>query len=150
DEPLAATIARLVLDPQVVSREPILRVYDHEVQGRTVVKPLQGSVAHPTHGDATVLRPRPESHRGLAVATAAQPWLCAADPERGGAWVVEEAARNLWAVGARPDAFTNCLNFGPPNDPRVMDDFVRVVRGMASAARALGFVVPSGNVSFYN
>ncbi len=150
DEPLAATVARLLLDPAVVSREPILRLYDHEVQGRTVVKPLQGNVAHPTHGDATILRPRPESRRGIALATAAQPWLCAADPEAGGAWVVEEAARNLFAVGARPDAFTNCLNFGPPTDPRVMDDFVRVVRGMASAARALGFVVPSGNVSFYN
>ncbi|MHB1915754.1 MAG: phosphoribosylformylglycinamidine synthase subunit PurL [Thermoplasmata archaeon] len=150
DEPLAATVARLLLDPQVVSREPILRLYDHEVQGRTVVKPLQGGVAHPTHGDAAVLRPRPESRRGLALATATQPWLCAADPEGGGAWVVEEAARNLFAVGARPDALTNCLNFGPPTDPQVMDDFVRVVRGMASAARALGFVVPSGNVSFYN
>ncbi len=150
DEPLAATVARLLLDPQVVSREPILRLYDHEVQGRTVVKPLQGGLTHPTHGDAAVLRPRPESRRGLALATATQPWLCANDPEAGGAWVVEEAARNLFAVGARPDAFTNCLNFGPPTDPRVMDDFVRVVRGMASAARALGFVVPSGNVSFYN
>jgi len=150
EEPLAATVARLLLDPQVVSREPILRLYDHEVQGRTVVKPLQGGLAHPTHGDAAVLRPRPESHRGLALATATQPWLCAIDPEAGGAWVVEEAARNLMAVGARPDAFTNCLNFGPPTDPRVMDDFVRVVRGMAAAARVLGFVVPSGNVSFYN
>jgi phosphoribosylformylglycinamidine synthase II len=149
-EPLAEVAARLILDPQVVSREPVLRLYDHEVQGRSVLPPLHGRVSSPSHGDAAVLRPRSKSRRGIALATATHPWLCDIDPEAGGAWVVEEAARNLLSVGARPDAFTNCLNFGSPSDPRVLDDFVRVVRGMARAARDLGFVVPSGNVSFYN
>src|SRR5208282_2717839 len=128
----------------------LLRVYDHEVQGRTVVKPLHGRVTSPAHGDAAVLQPRPSSRRGLAVATASQPWACSENPEEGAVWVVEEAARNLFAVGARPDAFTNCLNFGNPEDPRVLGDFASVTRGLARGARALGLAVPSGNVSFYN
>jgi len=140
----------LLLAPDSVSREGLLRVYDHEVQGRTVVKPLHGRVTSPAHGDAAVLQPRPSSRRGLAVATASQPWACQADPEKGAVLVVEEAARNLYAVGARPDAFTNCLNFGNPEDPHVLADFAAVTRGLARGAHALGFAVPSGNVSFYN
>jgi len=140
----------LVLAPDSLSREAVLRVYDHEVQGRTVLKPLQGRVRSPTHGDAAVLQPRPTSHRGLAITTSTQPWACSEEPEAGGVMVVEEAARNLYAVGARPDAFTNCLNFGNPEDPRVLADFGAVTRGLARGARALGFAVPSGNVSFYN
>ena len=145
-----ATLLDLLLAPDSVSREGVLRVYDHEVQGRLVVKPLQGRVVSPSHGDAAVLQPRPTSARGLAVTTSAQPWSCVEDPESGALSVVEEAARNLYAVGARPDAFTNCLNFGNPEDPHVLADFAAVTRGLARGARALGFVVPSGNVSFYN
>jgi phosphoribosylformylglycinamidine synthase subunit PurL len=84
------------------------------------------------------------------VTVATQPWACREDPRRGATWVVEEAARNLYAVGARPDAFTNCLNFGNPEDPEVLGDFADVVAGLADGARALGMAVPSGNVSFYN
>ena len=140
----------LVLDAQVRSREGVIRVYDHEVQGRTVIHPLHGRVETPSHGDASVLRPRTESWRGLAITVASNPEACRVDPEIGAISVVEEAARNLYAVGARPDAFTNCLNFGNPEDPRVLGDFAAVVRGLARGARALGFAVPSGNVSFYN
>ncbi len=140
----------LVLAPDSVSREPVVRVYDHEVQGRTSIRPIQGRVTSPSHGDASVLQPRPGDWAGLAVATASQPWACREDPRGGAEWVVEEAARNLYAVGARPDAFTNCLNFGNPEDPRVLGDFAAVTEGLAAGARALGFAVPSGNVSFYN
>ena len=147
---LGALFAELVTAPDAVSREPVIRVYDHEVQGRSVVKPLHGRVTSPSHGDAVVLQPRPESPKGLAIATSTHPWACSEEPRRGGVWVVEEAARNLYAVGARPDAFTNCLNFGNPEDPKVLADFSAVTRGLAEGARALGFAVPSGNVSFYN
>jgi phosphoribosylformylglycinamidine synthase len=149
-EDLERQFTDLVLAPDSVSREPVVRVYDHEVQGRTAIRPLHGRVSSPSHGDAAVLQPRPTDWAGLAVATASQPWACREDPRRGAEWVVEEAARNLYAVGARPDAFTNCLNFGNPEDPRVLGDFSSVTAGLASAARALGFAVPSGNVSFYN
>jgi phosphoribosylformylglycinamidine synthase len=107
-------------------------------------------VEHHSHGDAAILRPRPDRWAAIAVTVAAQPWACAESPKAGGGWVVEEAARNLYAVGAKPDAFTNCLNFGNPEDPEVLGDFTDVVRGMADAAKAIGFAVPSGNVSFYN
>ncbi len=143
-------VEELLLDPSVVSREPVIRVYDHEVRGRTVVKPLHGQPLSPAHGDAAVLQPRSDGRAGLAVTTAANPWTCREDPYRGAVGVVEEAARNLFAVGAKPDAFSDCLNFGSPEDPRVLGDFADVVRGLADGARALGFAVPSGNVSFYN
>jgi phosphoribosylformylglycinamidine synthase II len=150
DDDLASIVERLVLAPDSLSRESVVRVYDHEVQGRTAIKPLHGRVTSPSHGDAAVLQPDPARPHGLAVTTAAQPWACAADPYVGAMLVVEEAARNLFAVGARPDAFSDCLNFGNPNDPAVTYDFARATAGLASAARALGFAVPSGNVSLYN
>ena len=150
DDDCAGLIERLVLAPDSVSREPVVRLYDHEVQGRTVIRPMHGRVTSPSHGDAAVLGPRPGGRSGLAVAVAAQPWACRDDPRAGAAWVVEEAARNLYAVGARPDAFTNCLNFGNPEDPAVLGDFAAVTQGLGRAAEALGFAVPSGNVSFYN
>jgi len=150
DAGLAATVEELLLDPNVVSREPVVRVYDHEVAGRTVVKPLHGRVGASSHGDAAVLRPLPDGPAGLAVTTAAHPWACRDDPFLGAVAVVEEAARNLYAVGARPDALSDCLNFGSPRNPSVVYDLERVTLGLAAAARALGFAVPSGNVSLYN
>jgi phosphoribosylformylglycinamidine synthase subunit PurL len=150
DLPLAELIREQTLAPDSVSREPVIRVYDHEVFGHTVLKPLQGQVTSPSHGDAAVLRPRTDSWRGLALTVAAQPWACREDPRNGARWVAEEAARNLYAVGARPDAFSNCLNFGNPEDPAVMGQFAAAVKGLAEGARGLGFAVPSGNVSFYN
>ncbi len=150
DDGIVALAEEMILAPDSVSREGLLRVYDHEVQGRTVVKPLQGRVVSPSHGDAAVLRPRAHDRSGLAVTTAAQPWACHDDPRRGAELVVEEAARSLYAVGARPDAFTNCLNFGNPEDPHVLGDFSAVTAGLGAAARILGFAVPSGNVSLYN
>ncbi len=150
DTEIETLLEELVLAPDSLSREPILRVYDHEVQGRIVIKPLHGGVASSSHGDAAVIQPRPTSRRGLAVATAAQPGACREDAALGARLVVEEAARNLYAVGARPDAFSNCLNFGNPEDPRVLADFAATTQGLADAARAIGFAVPSGNVSLYN
>ena len=150
DIALARTVEELLLAPDVVSREPVVRVYDHEVMGRTVVKPLHGAVRTPSHGDAAVLRPAPGARAGLAVTTSAHPWACRDDPYRGAVAVVEEAARNLYAVGARPDALSDCLNFGSPENPAVMDDLAEVTRGLGAAAKALGFAVPSGNVSLYN
>jgi phosphoribosylformylglycinamidine synthase subunit PurL len=150
DTDLPALVAEMLLAPDTVSREPVLRVYDHEVIGQTVVKPLHGRVTSPSHGDAAVLAPEAGGPHGIAVTTAAQPWACREDPYGGSVGVVEEAARNLLAVGARPDAFSNCLNFGNPEDPHVMAEFADVTRGLADGAAALRFVVPSGNVSFYN
>jgi len=150
DTGIDGTVEELLLAPDTVSREPVVRVYDHEVMGRTVIKPLHGAVASPSHGDAAVLRPRPEVRAGLAVATSGHPWACRDDPYQGAIAVVEEAARNLYAVGALPDALSDCLNFGSPENPRVVHDLDLVTRGLGFAAARLGFAVPSGNVSLYN
>jgi phosphoribosylformylglycinamidine synthase len=140
----------MIGSPNLASREPILGYYDTEVQGRMTVR--SGDA------DASVMAPVPGSPLGCAVAVAGNPWLVAADPYWGAAHAVCESLRDLVAVGARPVALTDCLNFGNPEDPEVFHDFVAAVRGLGDAARALGPrglegpPVPyvSGNVSFYN
>ncbi len=150
DDNLGRTVEELLLAPDSTSRESVVRLYDHEVMGRTVVKPLHGRVESPSHGDAAVVRPRPDRPEGLAITTAAHPWACRDDPYGGAVVVVEEAARNLYAVGATPDAVSDCLNLGSPENPEVVSDLDLVTRGLGGAAKALGFAVPSGNVSLYN
>jgi phosphoribosylformylglycinamidine synthase II len=147
---LARAIVEMLGDPNGLSREGIIRLYDHEVQGRTVGKPLVGHPATPTHADAAVLEFPPGGPGGLAIAVGSQPFLCDLDPRRGGAAAVEEAAANLYAVGATPDALTDCLNFGNPGDPRVLGSLDAVLAGMAEAAASLNVPIPSGNVSLYN
>ena len=146
----AAFFRKMALAPNVTSREPILRYYDTEVQGRVVIRAGEA--------DATVLAPVPGARFGCAITVDGNPWYVAADPYWGTAHVVLEALRNLAAVGARPIALTDCLNFGNPEDPEVFDEFVRSVRGLGDAARALApdgpggppVAIVSGNVSFYN
>ena len=140
----------MIGSPNLASREPILGYYDTEVQGRMTVRSGEA--------DASVMAPVPGSPLGCAIAVAGNPWFVAGDPYWGAAHAVCEALRNLVAVGARPVALTDCLNFGNPEDPEVFHDFVAVVRGLGDAARALGprgaegppIPYVSGNVSFYN
>lgn len=147
---LSPLLLELLASPDLCSRDWVVRQYDHEVRGATVLKPLQGRLGHATHGDATVLQPRPDSYRGLAIATAANPHLCALDPYEGAKATVDELVRNLVSVGARPHALTNCMNFGNPEKPVRLWEFREAVRGVGEACAALRIAVPSGNVSFYN
>jgi phosphoribosylformylglycinamidine synthase len=78
------------------------------------------------------------------------PRYCYADPYEGGKQAIAESYRNLCAVGAKPLAVTNCLNFGNPQRPEIMAQFVECLRGMGDACRALDFPIVSGNVSLYN
>jgi phosphoribosylformylglycinamidine synthase subunit PurL len=145
-----AFLRRLIASPNLGSRDPILRYYDTEVQARMALRAGEA--------DASVLVPVPGAPLGAAITVDGNPWYVAADPYWGTAHVVYEALRNLVAVGARPVALTDCLNFGSPEDPEVFDEFVRSVRGLGDAARALGpsgesgppVPIVSGNVSFYN
>ena len=100
-------------------------------------------------GDAAVVRIG-EGPRALAMTTDVTPRYCEADPFEGGKQAVAEAWRNLTAVGARPLAVTDNLNFGNPERPEIMGQFVHCVRGIGEACRALDFPVVSGNVSLYN
>jgi phosphoribosylformylglycinamidine synthase len=72
------------------------------------------------------------------------------DPYKGGAIAICESARNVSCAGGEPAAFTNCLNFGNPEDPEVFWQFEKAVDGMTAAGKALGTPVTGGNVSFYN
>jgi phosphoribosylformylglycinamidine (FGAM) synthase-like enzyme len=126
--------------PGVGDSSWVWRQYDHQLFLNTVAGP--GS-------DAAVLRLRGTA-KALALTTDGKARFCALDPRAGGALAVVEAARNVACTGARPLALVNCLNFGNPEHPEVMWQFVEVVEGMSEACRALGIPVVGGNVSFYN
>jgi phosphoribosylformylglycinamidine synthase II len=143
-------LLRILSDQNSCSRDWVIRQYDHEVRANTVIKPLQGMTGHWTHGDAAVLKPIEESFRGLAIATAANPFAVGIDPYRGGKASVDEVCRNLAAVGARPHSLTDCLNFGNPEKPDRLWQFREAVRGLGEVAKELNLPIPSGNVSFYN
>ena len=142
--PMAA-LKRLIGSPDLCSRRWVWEQYDHMVMADTVQRP---------GGDAAVVRihdsNRGDGNRGLAVAVDCTPRYCLADPETGGAQAVAESWRNLTAVGARPLAVTNNLNFGNPERPRIMGQLVGCVTGMGRACATLGTPVVSGNVSLYN
>jgi phosphoribosylformylglycinamidine (FGAM) synthase-like enzyme len=88
--------------------------------------------------------------KALAITTDVTPRYCLADPVEGGKQAIAEAYRNLCAVGATPLATTDCMNFGNPQRPEIMGQFVGCIEGMAEACRALDFPIVSGNVSLYN
>ena len=110
---------------------------------------MEEGTAHVLGGDAAIVRIH-GSDRGLAISTDCTPRYCYAEPETGGKQAVAEAWRNLIAVGAKPLALTNNLNFGSPEREPIMGQFVGCVTGIGAAAAALDFPVVSGNVSFYN
>jgi len=102
-----------------------------------------------TGGDAGVVRIH-GTNRALAISTDCTPRYVYADPYEGGKQAIAETWRNLCAVGARPLAVTNCLNFANPQRPEIMAQFVHALEGMGDACRALDYPVVSGNVSLYN
>jgi phosphoribosylformylglycinamidine synthase len=137
---IAADLLKLMGSPALASRRWVWEQYDQTVGADTVQTP---------GGDAAVVRVH-GSNKALAITTDCTPRYCHADPFEGGKQAVAEAYRNLCAIGAMPLAITNCLNFGNPQRPEIMGQFVGCVQGMGEAAKALDFPVVSGNVSLYN
>ena len=133
-------LKELMASPDLASRRWIWEQYDHLVRGHTVQRP---------GGDAAVVR-IPGSTKALAITTDCTPRYCHADPETGGAQAVAESWRNLTAVGAKPLAITDNMNFGNPERPEIMGQFVGCIDGMRSACLNLDYPVVSGNVSLYN
>ncbi|MEM4472799.1 MAG: phosphoribosylformylglycinamidine synthase subunit PurL [Archaeoglobaceae archaeon] len=140
---------RMISHPNVACKDWVIRQYDHEVKASTVLKPLQGRINYETHGDAAVIKPT-ESQRGIAITTAINPWLTKADPYWGTASAFDEMIRNLVAVNSIPHSFVDCLNFGNPEKPERMWEFVESVRALGWMAKEYGLPCVSGNVSFYN
>ncbi len=140
DVPADQALLRIVASPDICSKRWIWDQYDHLVMGHTVQRP---------GGDAAVVRIA-GGNKGLATTSDCTPRYCRAHPESGGAQAVAEAWRNLTAVGAKPLAITDCMNFGNPERPEIMGQFVGAIEGMRAACSALDFPVVSGNVSLYN
>jgi phosphoribosylformylglycinamidine synthase len=144
DDPMAA-LKQLMGSPDLASKRWIWQQYDHMVMGDTVQRP---------GGDAAIVRihdPRKGlTNRGIAMVTDCTPRYCLADPVSGGMQAVAEAWRNLTAVGAKPLAITDNMNFGNPEKPEIMGQFVQCIEGMRDACLKLDFPVVSGNVSLYN
>ena len=137
---IAADLLTLMASPDLASRRWIWEQYDHMVGGDTVQRP---------GGDAAVVRVHGTA-KGLAITTDCTPRYCFADPVEGGKQAIAETWRNLCAVGAKPLAATDCMNFGNPQRPEIMGQFVGCIEGMAEACRALDYPIVSGNVSLYN
>ena len=133
-------LVKLIGAPDLCSRRWVWEQYDHVIGGNTVQRP---------GGDAAVVRIE-DGPKGLAMTVDVTPRYCEADPYQGGMQAVAEAWRNITAVGARPLAITDNLNFGNPERAEIMGQFVGCLRGIGDACRALDFPVVSGNVSLYN
>jgi phosphoribosylformylglycinamidine synthase subunit PurL len=139
---LLATLA----SPNIGSRRWVWRQYDQIVRGGTGVRPGSDAavVRVPCERDCKVI------FKYLAFASDCNGRMVLLDAYEGAAMAVAEVCRNLACSGARPIGITDCLNFGNPENPVIMDQFSRAIDGMARACSALGVPIVSGNVSLYN
>jgi phosphoribosylformylglycinamidine synthase subunit PurL len=136
----SAVLPKLMGSPDLASKRWIWEQYDHLVRGHTLQRP---------GGNAAVVG-IPGRKKALAMVVDCTPRYVHADPEAGGAQAVAETWRNLTAVGATPLAITDNMNFGNPERPAIMGQFVGAIKGMRKACLALDYPVVSGNVSLYN
>ncbi len=137
----AAALLTMLASPNIASKLPVFRQYDHYVQNNTVVAPGAG--------DAAVLRLK-GSAKAIAVCVDGNGRLVYLDPYAGSLIAVAEACRNLSCVGAEPMALTDGLNFGNPQKPDVQYQLTESLRAIGDAAREFGVPVISGNASLYN
>ena len=135
-------LLRIMTSPNIASKRWIWEQYDRHVMTDTVDSSQSG-------GDAAIVRIHGRN-KAVAITTDCTPRYVEADPYEGGKQCVAETWRNLTCTGADPIAITDCLNFGNPERPEIMGQFVGAIEGMNEACRALDYPVVSGNVSLYN
>jgi len=140
EKPIAESLRRLLSSPDLCSRRWVWEQYDTSVMTDTVQAP---------GGDAAVVRVH-GTNKAIAISCDVTPRYCRADPLEGGKQAVAECWRNLTAVGARPLAVTDNLNFGNPEKPETMGEIVSAIDGIGKACTLLGFPIVSGNCSLYN
>ncbi|MBX3582566.1 MAG: phosphoribosylformylglycinamidine synthase subunit PurL [Rhizobiaceae bacterium] len=138
---IADALLKMIGGPDLSSRRWVWEQYDTLIQGNSLQLP---------GGDAGVVRVEGHPTKALAFSSDVTPRYCEADPFEGGKQAVAECWRNLTATGAEPLAATDNLNFGNPERPDIMGQFVMAIKGVGEACRALGFPIVSGNVSLYN
>jgi phosphoribosylformylglycinamidine synthase len=139
-ETIIDDLIKMVSHPNLCSRRWIWEQYDHMVMADTLVRPGSDAAVVRVHG----------TNKAIAVSTDCSPTYCKHNSFEGGKHAVVETWRNLIASGALPIAITDCMNFGNPEKPEIMGEFVECVRGMTEACTALDYPVVSGNVSLYN
>ena len=146
----AATLCALLAHPNIASKAATIHRYDHEILGATAVRPLIG-IRRDGHGDGIVLA-EPTATEGIAVGIGVNPWFGLHDPEAMAFAVVDEAIRNVVAVGADPDrvALLDNFSWGDPRRPSTLGELVAAVAGCCDAARLYGTPFVSGKDSLNN
>jgi phosphoribosylformylglycinamidine synthase II len=145
---LGETLLRLLKAYNIASKEKVVRRYDQEVKGQTVIKPLQGWRAGPS--DAAVLKPLDESWRGVSVACGVNPRYGKIDAYWMAASVIDEAIRNSVCVGGRRWALLDNFTWGNPEYGDRLGQLVYACRGCYDTAKAYGAPFVSGKDSLYN
>ncbi|GKX35976.1 MAG: phosphoribosylformylglycinamidine synthase subunit PurL [Rhizobiaceae bacterium MnEN-MB40S] len=140
-EDYGEALLKVLGSPNNASKRWVYEQYDTLIQANTLQIP---------GGDAGVVRVDGHPAKALAFSSDVTPRYCEADPYEGGKQAVAECWRNLTATGALPLAATDNLNFGNPERPEIMGQFVKAIEGIGEACSALGFPIVSGNVSLYN
>ncbi len=138
-EPIEA-LKVLLSSPNFASKKWVFEQYDHMVMADTVKRPGFGAGIVRVHG----------TNKALAFTSHVNPRYCKADPFEGGKQAVAEAYRNLISVGSKPLGATDNLNFGNPEKPDIMGQFVGCIKGISKACEILDMPIVSGNVSLYN
>ncbi len=147
----ATVLTRILADPNVASKETVVRLYDHEVQGNTILKPMVG-VQNDGPGDAALLKPLANSQRGLIISNGINPRYGLLDSYHMAACAIDEAVRNAIAVGGSLERMALLDNFcwGNPNVPERLGELVRAAQACREYALAFGLPFISGKDSLNN
>lgn len=145
---LTEVLMQLLAAPNIASKESVIRSYDHEVKGNTLLKPLQGDYAGPN--DAAVIKPLDWSVKGLAVSCGMNPNFGKIDPYWMAASAIDEAIRNNLAVGGRRIALLDNFTWGNPEKPERLGSLVRACQACYDVATAFRTPFISGKDSLYN
>ena len=149
DNSVVSALRTLISCPDIASKRWIWEQYDSLVMGETIFSPGIANTQALKSGDAALVKV-PNKDKALAMSSDVTPRYVHADPYEGGKQAVAESWRNITATGATPLAVTNNLNFGNPEKPEIMGQFVAALDGMGEACRTLDYPIVSGNVSLYN
>ncbi|MGA4508765.1 phosphoribosylformylglycinamidine synthase subunit PurL [Propionibacteriaceae bacterium G1746] len=141
DEGLLDQAWAVISSPLSADKSWVTNQYDRYVRGNSVL-------AQPE--DSGMLRIDEETGLGIALSLDANGRYCYLNPYLGAQLALAESYRNVAVTGAEPVAITDCLNFGSPEDPEVMWQFLEAIMGLVDGCRQLGTPVTGGNVSFYN
>ncbi|MAH90015.1 MAG: phosphoribosylformylglycinamidine synthase II [Candidatus Pelagibacter sp.] len=131
---------KIISSPNQSNKNWVTEQFDQMVMGDTIERSGTNAAVVKIHG----------KEKAIAVTVDSSANYCKSHPLSGGKQIVCESWRNLVAVGAKPIAITNCLNFGNPENPEIMGQFAENVLGIKEACEFLNYPVVSGNVSFYN